>query len=112
MHREDGWIDVCDDSAWDLAGAQVVCARLGFNQARVVTWSTARLYSRWMYGVTCVGNESSLIDCSHQIISIASCTPAGIECLNCKCVRTHARTHIHAQVHSSSRRKPFVVATC
>ena len=89
VYREGRWTDVCGDSAWDVAGAQVVCARLGFNQARVVTWSTARTYSRWMHGVTCVGNESSLLDCSHQIISYATCTSAGVECLNCECARKH-----------------------
>ena len=111
VYREDRWTDVCGDSAWDVAGAQVVCARLGFNQARLVTWSTARMYSRWMHGVTCVGNESSLLDCSHQSIRYTSCTPAGVECQNCECMRTHTCTHIHAQVHSSSRCKPFIVAT-
>ena len=71
VYHEDGWIDVCGDSDWDVADAQVVCARLGFNHARV-TSSTSRVYSRWMYGVTCVGNESSLLDCPHQINSYGS----------------------------------------
>ena len=95
VYREGRWTDVCGDSTWDVAGAQVVCARLGFKQARVVTWSTARTYSRWMHGVTCMGNESSLLDCSHQIRSYTSCTPAGVECLNCECMRTHIHTHTH-----------------
>ena len=112
VYREGRWTDVCGDSAWDVPDAHVVCARLGFNQARVVTWSTTRFYSRWMYGVTCAGNESSLLDCSHRIRSYTSCTPAGVECLNCECMHTHTRTYIHAQVHSSPRHKPFIVATC
>ena len=58
VYREDGWIGVCGDSDWDVADAQVVCARLGYNQARVLTWTTSSVYSRWMYAVRCVGNES------------------------------------------------------
>ena len=110
VYREDRWTDVCGDSAWDVAGARVVCARLGFNQARLVTWSTARMYSRWMHGVTCVGNESSLLDCSHQSINYATCTPAGVECLNCEC----AHKHIIISMCTCCRPKCkwFIVATC
>ena len=89
VYREDGWLSVCGDSDWDGTDAQVVCARLGYNQARVVTQSTSRVYSRWMRRVRCVGNESSLLDCPHQIISYSFCTPANVKCLNCE------YTHIH-----------------
>ena len=92
VYREDGWIDVCGDSDWGVADAQVVCARLGFNHARV-TSSTSRVYSRWMYGVTCVGNESSLLDCPHQIISYRSCTPASLQCLNCEYTQMYVYTN-------------------
>ena len=96
VYREDGWISVCGDSDWDGADAQVVCARLGYNQARVVTQSTSRVSSRWMRRVRCVGNESSLLDCPHQIISYGFCTPANIKCLNCE--YTHMHTHTAAVV--------------
>ena len=60
VYRENRWIGVCGDSDWDMADAQVVCARLGYNQARVLTWTTSSVYSRWMYAVRCVGYESFL----------------------------------------------------
>ena len=66
VYREDGWIGVCGDSDWDVADAQVVCARLGYNQARVLTWTTSSVYSRWMSAVRCVGNES-FQEYPHQI---------------------------------------------
>ena len=96
MYREDGWIDVCGDSDWGVADARVVCARLGFNYVRV-TSSTSRVYSRWMYGVTCVGNESSLLDCPHQIIGYGSCTPASLQCLNCEYTHTYAQCTLQHQ---------------
>ena len=37
VYRANRWIGVCGDSDWDVADAQVVCARLGYNQARVLT---------------------------------------------------------------------------
>ena len=83
MYRENGWIRVCGNADWDVADAQVVCARLGYYQARVLTWSTSSVYSRWMYAVRCVGNESSLQDCPHQLRN-TYCRPAGVECLNCE----------------------------
>ena len=97
VYHEDGWIGLCGDSDWDVADAQVVCARLGFNQARAVTWSTSSVYPRWMSAVRCVGNESSLQDCPHQT-GYTYCSPASVECLNCEC------THIlqqHAYSHTS-----------
>ena len=97
VYHEDGWISVCGDSDWDEADAQVVCARLGYNQARVVTWSTSRVSSRWMRRVRCVGNESSLLDCQHQIISYDFCTPASVKCLNCE------YTHIYIYCSSSPK---------
>ena len=83
VYRENRWIGVCGDSDWDVADAQVVCARLGYNQARVLTWTTSSVYSRWMSAVRCVGNESSLQDCPHQLRN-TYCRPAGVECLNCE----------------------------
>ena len=83
VYRENRWIGVCGDSDWDVADAQVVCARLGYNQARVLTWTTSSVYSRWMSAVRCVRNESSLQDCPHQT-GFAYCSPASVECLNCE----------------------------
>ena len=89
VYREDGWIGVCGDSDWDVADAQVVCARLGYNQAHVLTWTASSVYSRWMYAVRCVGNESSLQDCPHRITSYFTCRPASVECSNCEYTLTH-----------------------
>ena len=74
---------MCGDSDWDVADAQVVCARLGYNQAHVLTWTTSSEYSKWMYAVRCVGDESSLQDCPHQT-SYTYCSPASVVCSHCE----------------------------
>ena len=92
VYRENRWTGVCGDSDWDVADAQVVCARLGYNQARVLTWTTSSVYSRRMSAVRCAGNESSLQDCPHQT-GYTHCSPASVECLNCEYIYIHTTTH-------------------
>ena len=58
------WGRVCA-SGWDLQDANVVCRQLGFAGAVEATASGAfRRPTKWLSGVQCTGDESSLIECS------------------------------------------------
>ena len=56
------------DNGWDLNDAQVVCRELGFGQAVAATQNG--FYGEgsgkvWLNNLNCVGNESSIGECSH-----------------------------------------------
>ena len=63
------WGTVCVDY-WDLKDATVVCRQLGFEGAVTATSSSdfggESQRKRWMDNVDCVGNETSLTECSHN----------------------------------------------
>ena len=62
------WGTVCDDY-WDRNDARVVCRQLGFPDA-VSAPHSARFGSGsgkiWLDDVRCLGNESSIVNCSHN----------------------------------------------
>ena len=80
------WGTVCDDG-WDLNDAGVVCRQLGFGLI-------GASYSRgsfvqgsgpiWLDNVECIGNELTLVSCSHLGVNITrSCThheDVGVRC--------------------------------
>ncbi|XP_071495979.1 uncharacterized protein, partial [Diadema antillarum] len=85
VYYDGEWGNVCDDQ-WDVRDASVVCRALGFNKA-----SVALLDSHFGEGdgriildnLSCTGNETSLIDCSHSPIYEHNCQPsehAGVIC--------------------------------
>ena len=79
------WGTVCDDG-WDNADATVVCRQLGF-------YGTARAYGSAQYGqgtgpillsrLSCVGNESSLVDCSRSSAQTKNCTHSDDAVVHC-----------------------------
>ena len=62
------WGTVCDDG-WDLNDAQVVCKQLGLGKP--VTAQHRAFYGQgsgqiWLDDVICIGNEWSIVNCSHS----------------------------------------------
>ena len=70
------WGTVCDDG-WDWSDATVVCRQLGFY-SWVRAYGSAR-YGQgagpvWLSRLSCVGNESSLTECSQFSVGIKNCS--------------------------------------
>ena len=84
--NDNTWGTVCDDS-WGTADASVVCRQLGFPVTEAVSFSNAAFGQGtgpiFLDDVNCIGNESSLADCSHSGIGIHNCAhsdDAGVRC--------------------------------
>ena len=88
VYHNGEWGTVCDDG-WDLNDAQVVCRQLGYD----LTNNTITIRGSAYYGqgsgqillnnVNCVGNESTIEDCSHDGWGIHDCfhrEDAGVKC--------------------------------
>ena len=62
------WGTVCD-ADWDKADGRVVCRMLGFGPP-IAAHSFLKYPDgkgrKWLIGVFCKGNESSLTDCEHK----------------------------------------------
>ena len=76
MYYNGEWGTVCDDR-WDSAEAIVVCRQLGFYSS-VRAYGSAR-YGQgagpiWLSRLSCIGNESSLTDCSQFRVGVKNCT--------------------------------------
>ncbi|PIK35777.1 putative deleted in malignant brain tumors 1 protein-like [Apostichopus japonicus] len=66
MNGEWGTID---DSSWDQYDASVVCRQLGYNHGGIAYKSAyfgKGIGSTWFADFNCVGNEDSLLSCSHS----------------------------------------------
>ena len=75
---------MCDDS-WDAADAQVVCRQLGYPTSNVIAFNSAYFGQGTgpihMDDVSCVGTESSLLDCNYtRYHDCHNFTGAGIRC--------------------------------
>ena len=88
VYHNGEWGTVCDDG-WNLNDAQVVCRQLGFDSAVDEIDATVRAYNGqgsgpiWLTNVTCIGNESSVVNCSHNGWRNNSCShgeDAGVKC--------------------------------
>ena len=95
IYHNGTWGTVCDDD-WDIQDATVVCRMLGFSY----TWAPISygdfMTSQgdpdfvgtgpiWLDNVACMGNESSLTECSHKGWLVHNCDhleDAGVWCGN------------------------------
>ena len=83
------WGTVCGDY-WDINDAHVVCRQLGFRYA--LDADRYQLYGQgagaiFLDDIDCLGNESSLISCSHKGVGNHNCRhyeDAGVRCGNTK----------------------------
>ena len=79
------WGTVCDDG-WDWNNAQVVCSELDLGYA--VAAIPNAFYGQgsgqiWLDDVNCVGNELSLIHCSHSGWGSHNCSHGNDASVNC-----------------------------
>ncbi|KAG7281941.1 hypothetical protein CRUP_002999 [Coryphaenoides rupestris] len=82
VYHNSQWGTICDDS-WDLNDAQVVCRQLGCGNATATAYFGLGTGPIWLDEVRCVGNESSITDCTHQEFGSHDCNhseDAGIIC--------------------------------
>ena len=84
VYHNGKWGSVCTDD-WDLNDAQVVCRELGIGPA--IASRSKEIYGRrrfsWLNNVDCVGTESVIEDCSHNVWGIVDCSQyedAGVQC--------------------------------
>ena len=81
------WGTICDNS-WDLQDANVVCRQLGFEGALLVYDAAAFGQGTdqiWLDGIKCVGDETSISECSHDGWGVNNCghsEDAGVVCRN------------------------------
>ena len=89
------WGKVCGDSSWGRADAQVACRQLGLptTGASTHTLSSYNVSAvsngtqvSWLRYVRCVGTESSLFNCPHDITWINYCfqSDAEVRCQDSK----------------------------
>ncbi len=79
------WGTICDRD-WDLQDAEVVCRQRGYNGA--VAAPREAVFGQgagpiWLGHVRCVGNETSISECSHRGWGNHHCThfeDAGVHC--------------------------------
>lgn len=84
---ENTWGTICDDS-WDRREATVVCRQLGYSdQVKHVVLHEAFFGSGataiHLDNLACIGNETSLADCSHPGVGEHNCDhveDAGVVC--------------------------------
>lgn len=85
LQYEGEWGYVCGEG-WDMKDADVVCKQIGsVGAVEVKTFRDYSVCRVWLDQVNCVGNESSIWDCSHTGLAMfkGACTAteyAGVEC--------------------------------
>ena len=85
IHHDHQWGTICDDD-WDLRDADVFCRMLNYSGA-VSSLKEAPFGGGngpiWMDRVSCLGNESSILDCGHDDWGNSYCShyeDAGVVC--------------------------------
>ena len=107
------WGTICDDE-WDLQDAEVVCRQLGFEGAVAAPCCAA--YGQgtgqiWLDDVKCVGNETSISECSHRGWGIHGCSHGEDASVRCK---PRGKVKPHDEKFTNKRYSParLTVKTC
>ncbi|XP_019616079.1 PREDICTED: antigen WC1.1-like [Branchiostoma belcheri] len=85
VYYDGQWGTICDDS-WGMEEANVVCRQLGFPQAKEATLSASIGDDNeiiWLDDLNCLGNETSLSQCAHNVWGNHNCKheeDAGVVC--------------------------------
>ncbi|KAH9508817.1 hypothetical protein Btru_050129 [Bulinus truncatus] len=82
------WGTVCDDD-WSLLDASVACFMLGHKRDGAVPivqngFQSVNNPDFWLDDIICLGNETSLFDCSHSTVGTDDCGAselAGVQCV-------------------------------
>ena len=78
------WGAICND-LFNLSAANVVCRQLGYPGAVRVASYGSDSNQIWLDDVQCIGNETSIVDCSHNGFNIYDCNfntdQVGVECI-------------------------------
>lgn len=78
------WGTICRSSGFDLANANVICRQLGYPGVLQVASYSQGIGQIWLKKLDCIGNESSLEQCSHSGFGTRSCffRDVGVECIS------------------------------
>ncbi len=82
VYRSGEWQTVCDNS-WDIREAEVVCQQLGYGYAILAIQGAAfgqGSGGQWDRVWSCIGNESTLDDCSSSNTSCTHYEDASVIC--------------------------------
>ena len=101
------WGAICND-LFNLTAANVVCRQLGYPGAvRIASSFGSDSAQIWLDDVQCIGNESSIVQCSHNGFNIYNCNfdtdQIGVECigqLKCECTCVYI-IHIYIYIYIS-----------
>ena len=99
------WGTICSDS-WDLQDAEVVCHQLGYDGALRAVRNAAFGQGTgqiWLDDVRCVGNERSIVHCSHLGWGAHNCRhdkDAGVVCRPVGNLAIHAYNKLEANRYS------------
>jgi len=78
------WGAICNDM-FNLTAANVVCKQLGYPGALHIRSYGSRSNQIWLDDVQCMGNESTIDQCSHNGFNIYNCNiktaQVGVECI-------------------------------
>ena len=79
------WGAICND-LFNIVAANVVCRQLGYPGAVRVASYGSDSTQIWLDNVQCIGNETSIVQCSHNGFNIYDCNfdtdQVGVECIS------------------------------
>lgn len=87
VHIQGEWRPVCDDK-WDIKDAKVACRQLGYADALKSGGKAKGPFTNddfWLDDLNCIGNETSLCNCSSSGIGNENCGAIEVAYVACAC---------------------------